>query len=182
MDKAAFVIGLFFVLIGGFLIFTQIPEKQFVKKELPNWTETTAEIKDSVIRSEKISSDKDEDGYYSYSVIYDLTVVFYTDNGEVSFEKSDRITGETRSGSIPSSERDKIYKSGQKVNICYDPKNPAEFRFGTKDRITAEANIPFVVLIPAGLCFAVGLLMLALCIPRKKKHAQAQNQDEKGKI
>ena len=171
------ILGALSLLFGAYIINNNISAKRFVKEELPNWSETIAEIKNSVITSKHINVNKDEDGYRSYWINYDFTVVFSTEDGEVSFYKSGEIIGETKGVSIPRFEYDSIPENGQIVSICYDPKNPEGFLFGTKESITRRANGPSYLIVASG-AIIFGLILIAVCIPRKK-HIKSEHEEHK---
>ena len=152
--------GLVFIAGGVCIMLFHISENRFVDTELPDWKDAYATIEDAWITREHIDSMEDSSGRREYKVAYEYIISFMTSKGQITLHDTRENSGKTEDDTIPRSAYN-IFEPGEELAICYNPGNPENYRFGSKQENTARAKSPVMPILAAVFCL-IGISAIIL--------------------
>jgi len=171
-------LGGVFLVLGIFTMSSIIEERRFVNGDFIQWIQTDATIDDYQVSIDSREPSRKE---YIYTLRYDYTVNFETSEGWVRIHNS--IESQEKRAS-PDLTTDSFAPMiiGEVNPLSFNPDDPEDYRWGSKDDITKAASNPMRILICA--VFIVGsvlLIWLAIrpFIKKKEKLAWHETDDNK---
>ena len=153
------VFGALFIALGIYTMFVYIAENRFIKGEFSDWIEIDATIDDyRAVITDCVKSGKN----YVYNISYEYTFSFDTAKGRVSYDTSIESREERAEPSLPAESFQNLM-SWSATTICYNPDNPEDNRWGSKDDIIQVATNPLRFLV-CGVLIAGGAIVLWLAV------------------
>ena len=95
-----------------------------------NWTDTTALVEEARITKAELTEAENSTYKHKYLLEFSYVIFMKTNAGTLRFEGTEEITGLTNGDEIPASAYES-FVPGEPVEVCYNPKNPEKYRFGT---------------------------------------------------
>jgi hypothetical protein len=123
--KRGQLIGALFILMPLIAMLAIIPGAS-----IRNWTDTTALVEDARITKEELFEAENSSSKHRYLLEFSYVIFMKTSAGSLRFEGTEEITGLTNEDKIPASAYES-FVPGKRVEVCYNPKNPEKYRFGT---------------------------------------------------
>ena len=151
--------GLIFVILSILTLSSAFEDRRFIDEKFGTWLETEAVIDDYNVT---VSGPTISGRYYDYVVKYEYTISFNTDAGKVSYLRSTENT-ERKTSMEEADETYYTVPSGTVRTLCYDPANPDDNRWGSREEIIQDAKSPFRILMLFGVG-AIGLVTIWLAL------------------
>jgi len=148
-------LGVIFVAFGIYMIFTIVEDHRFINGDFVSWLEAEAVIDDCRAGIVDLTRSGKE---YIYTIRYEYTVSFNTSMGWVSYENTADNQVRQTSPDLTIDAFQQI-ASGNAGTVSYDPENPEDFRWGSKDNIAKAASNPMRILFCIVLLAGSGLVM-----------------------
>lgn len=151
--------GALFIALGIYTVFMYIAENRFISGGFSEWIEIDATIDDyRAVITDCVKSGKN----YVYNIRYEYTFSFDTDKGRVSCETSIE-SREMRDDPNLSEETFRNLMTWSATTISYNPEDPEDNRWGSKDGIIENATNPLRFLI-CGALVVGGAIVLWLAV------------------
>ncbi|MDR0627476.1 MAG: DUF3592 domain-containing protein [Bifidobacteriaceae bacterium] len=143
------LVGLVFLGVGLFLGSMKLSEAWFVLSDLPRWQEAEATVLSVSIASSDTERVRTTDTkvYFTYTVLFDLTLSFETVDGPTTVDYLATATGSGSTRQLPA-DLSTRFKADTRERIVYDPDSPEDLRIGSKKEIASESRDPLTWLMP----------------------------------